>query len=75
MEGTGSGDLCARLSCRIPGGSSPPQVKPSQQPATETASVEVTKLMKPVDRRCWASMQVNVVSPESDVIGEANSLI
>jgi hypothetical protein len=67
--------LCARLSWRIPVGSSPTQVKLSQQPATEATSVEVTKLMEPVDRRCWAATQVNVVSPEIDVIGEADSLI
>jgi hypothetical protein len=34
--------------------------------------VEVTKLMEPVDRRRWAATQVNVVSPEIDIIGEAD---
>jgi len=70
----GSGILCARLSWRIPVGLSPTQVKLSRQPATEAASVEVTKLMEPGDRRCWAATQVNVLSPEIDVIEEADSL-
>jgi hypothetical protein len=56
----GSGILCARLSWRIPVGLNPTQVKLSRQPAAEAASAGVTKLMEPVDRRCWAATQVNV---------------
>ena len=66
--------MCARVSWRIPVGLNPTQVKLSWQPAAEAASVEVTKLMEPVDRRCWVATQVNVLSPEIDVVVEADSL-
>jgi hypothetical protein len=55
---------CARLSWRVPVGLNPTRVKPNQQPVTQTASVEVTKLMKPVAGSCRAATQVNVVSSE-----------
>ena len=58
------GKLCARLSWRVPVGLNPTRVKPNQQPVTQTASVEVTKLMKPVAGSCRAATQVNVVSSE-----------
>lgn len=48
----GAGNMCARLSRRIPVGSSLTQVKLIRQPAAEAASAEVPKLMEPVDRRC-----------------------
>ncbi len=71
----GSGILSARLSWCIPVGFSPTQVKPGQQPATatEAPSAEVTKLMEPAYRRCWAVAQVNIISPETDGIIETKS--
>lgn len=63
------GEMCARVSWCIPVGSSPTQVKLSQQAAAEAASAEVMKLMEPVDRRCWGATQVNVISPEIDPLG------
>jgi len=61
-EGTDA--KCARRSWRDSVGSGPTRAKLSQQPVTQTAPVEVTKLVEPVAGRYRAATQVNVVSPE-----------
>ena len=59
--------------CRLQSVKNPTYTKSSRQYITYGALMEVTKSMKPPDRKYRSATQVNVLSPETTDIGEADS--